>query len=394
MTEDESLPADESAQSPLRMDSIFSSPSYAIRPLVELDFKPWHKPRKQAIRDWQWGSEVEWLLARKPEVDKTLRYLGLPGPDLLDIRYLYNRFCQDGSRSLTFLGLDRSARTGSLDGVNLNTSLREVHGLDHVNPQSDVIGDDFNLLGNQQSIAWNMATRLGPFDAVNIDLTGHVAQDDPAISTSMYNALHQLCGLQQKRLHPWALFLTSRITRDGFSEEATKKLLDAIQVNLAECTPFAAALADTFAITDASTTQAAAWNDTTFFNAMTIGVAKWLLGLAVSMRAKFKVSSTIGYRVNAGSRYFDMLSIVLRFEPVNTIPPDLYGLASATSAFPSECTQAEKLAARVSKIRDVDHALASDNELRDRYINETAALLEQGRYDSVRYRKWLAGELA
>jgi hypothetical protein len=46
-------------------------------------------------------------------------------------------------------------------------------------------------------------------------------------------------------------------------------------------TPFAAALADTFAIADASTTQAAAWNDSTFFNAMTIGVAKWLLGLEV-----------------------------------------------------------------------------------------------------------------
>lgn len=394
MTDDESLPAEGAAQSPLQMDSIFSTLSYATLPPTRLDFKPWHKPRKQAIRDWQWGNEVEWLLAHKPEVDKTLRYLGLPGPDLLDIRYLYNRFCQDGNRSLTFLGLDRSARTGSLDGVNLNTSLREVHALDHVDPRSDVIGDDFNLLGNQHSIAWDMATRLGPFDAVNIDLTGHVAHDDPSISASMYNAVHQLCGLQQKRLHPWALFLTSRITRGGFSAEATKRLLDAIQVNLAECTPFAAALADKFAITDASTTQAAAWNDSTFFNAMTIGVAKWLLGLAVSMRAKFKVSSTIGYRVNTESRYFDMLSIVLRFEPVNTIPADPHGLASATSAFPSECTQAEKLPARISKIHDVDHALASDNELWDRYVNETAALLEQARYDSVRYRKWLATESA
>jgi hypothetical protein len=374
------------------MDSIFSTSSYATRPMAELDFKPWHKPRKQAIRDWQWGNEVEWLLTRKPEGDKTLRYLGLPGPDLLDIRYLYDRFCRDGSRSLTFLGLDRSARAGSRDGVNLNTSLREVHGLDHVDSQSDVIGDDFNLLGNRQSIAWNMATRLGPFDAVNIDLTGHVAHDDPSISASMYNAIHQLCGLQEKRVHPWALFLSSRITRDGFSQEATKKLLDAIQVNLAECTPFAIALADTLAIADASTTEAAIWNDSMFFNAMTIGVAKWLLGLAVSMRAKFKVSSTIGYRVNAGSQHFDMLSIVLRFEPVIAIPPDSHGLASATPAFLTECEQAEKLPGRVSRIRDVDHALASDTELRDRYINESAVLLEQARYNPDRYRQWLTGD--
>jgi hypothetical protein len=200
--------------------------------------------------------------------------------------------------------------------------------------------------------------------------------------------------LQQKRLHPWALFLTSRITRGGFSEEATKKLLDAIRVNLAECAPFATALADTFAITDVSMTQAAAWDDSMFFNAMTIGVAKWLLGLAVLMRAKFRVSSTIGYRVNAESRHFDMLSIVLRFEPANTIAPDFHRLASAAPAFPSECEQAKKLPARVSNIRDVDYALASDAELRDRYINATAVLLEQARYDPDRYRQWLAGESA
>jgi hypothetical protein len=63
------------------------------------------------------------------------------------------------------------------------------------------------------------------------------------------------------------------------------------------------------------------------------------------MRAKFKVSSTIGYRVNAGSPHFDILSIVLRYEPVNTIPAHFHGLASATPAFPSECEQAEKLLA-------------------------------------------------
>src|SRR5215469_1547520 len=89
------------------------------------DFKPWHRPRKQAVRQIQWGSEINWLLAHKSPDDRSLRYLGLPGADLLDIRYFYSRFCSDGSHKLTFLGFDESAKPGSKYRDALNVSLDE-----------------------------------------------------------------------------------------------------------------------------------------------------------------------------------------------------------------------------------------------------------------------------
>lgn len=390
MIEDELMPATEPERSDFRLDSIFEVTSYATRPPVELPFRPWHKPRKQAVREEQWGREIEWLLNRKPEGDKTLRYLGLPGPDLLDIRYLYERFCSDGSHDLTFLGFDKSALKDSPFRDSLNISLREVRGLEHVNGQSDIIGDDFRLLSNSRSIAWDRATKLGPFDAINIDFCDNIAADKPTISLSTYNAIHGICGLQQRRTHPWTLFLTSRITRNGFSAEAVMKLLEAIQNNLTDCPAFASELGDAFGIIEASPATAATWDEGNFFAGMTIAISKWLLGLAVEMRSKFTISSTIGYRVYGKSQYFDMLSIVLRFEPVNSIPADFRGLASADPVLPSECAQAAKLPRRVLKIRDIDQELDSNPELRESFVDKAADLLQQARYNPDAYRRWAA----
>jgi hypothetical protein len=128
-------------QSGIGMDAIFNTTSYANRPLVELDFRPWHKPRKQLVREKQWGDEIDWLLRNKPAGDTSLRYLGLPGPDLLDVRYIYDRFCRDSGRKLTFLGFEKSARSSDPRGDALNVSLDEVRRLEHIDDRSLVLGD-------------------------------------------------------------------------------------------------------------------------------------------------------------------------------------------------------------------------------------------------------------
>jgi hypothetical protein len=147
-------------------------------------FRAWHRPRKQVVRQIQWGSEVDWLLSRKPDDDRSFRYLGLPGVDLLDIRYFYARFCKDGSHRLRFLGFDQSAKPGSRYRDALNVSLDEVRRLEHVETISDVVGDDFRRLADNRSIAWALAKQLGPFDVVNIDLCGYMVK---MIDISYYN---------------------------------------------------------------------------------------------------------------------------------------------------------------------------------------------------------------
>jgi len=373
-------------------DEIFNITSYAQRPPLERDFMPWHKPRKQVVREEQWGAEVEWLLGCKPSDDKALKYLGLPGADLLDVRYLYQRFCTNGEHELTFLGFDESAKPASPHRDALNISLSEVRSLEYVDRRSDVLGDDFRRLADADSIAWDLAQRLGPFDAINIDLCGHLAHDEPAIDLSIYNAIHQLCGLQQRRSHPWALFLTSRVNKVNIDNNALALLLAALEKNIDRCVEFATAFQAQLGISEVSEQSAGGWDDSVFFGAVTVALAKWLLGLAQAMRNMFSVSSTIAYRVWADAPYLDMLSIVLRFEPVPSIPPDSMGLASASPAFPTECAQAAKLPARVSGIVDIDALLEAETSLWEIFQEKSAALLQQARYNPEKYREWAAGQ--
>jgi hypothetical protein len=369
------------------LDDIFNTRSYTqIQPALERDFKPWHKPRKQVIREEQWGREVEWIIGRKDPDDKSLRYLGLPGVDLLDIRYLYERFCKDGAHELRFLGFEKSAKPASPYSNELNLSLQEVRSLEHVDKQSQILGDDLRLLADDNSIAWSTAQRLGPFDAINIDLTDHMARDEPAIDLSIYNVIHQVCGLQQRRPLPWTLFLTSRLDKANVSADAFARLLTGLIKNFEGCAAFNSALQTQLGISNVSPSAAKAWDDSVFFNSMTVAFAKWLLGLAQAMRSIFSISSTIGYRVWAEAPYFDMLSIVLRFQPAPSIPADNLGLASASPAFPDECSEAAKLPDRVAQLVDIDEELKTNDSLWEIFCEKTELLLSQARYDPAKYR--------
>jgi hypothetical protein len=371
------------------LDEIFSTRSFTqIQPALQHDFKPWHKPRKHLIREEQWGREVEWIIGRKDPDDKSLRYLGLPGVDLLDIRYLYERFCKDGAHELRFLGFEKSARPTSPYSSALNLSLQEVRSLEHIDRQSEILGDDLRLLADDNSIAWSTAQRLGPFDAINIDLTDHMARDEPAIDLSIYNVIHQVCGLQQRRPVPWTLFLTSRLDKANVSAEAFSRFLTGLIRNVEGCAAFRSTLQAQLGISEVSRTAAEAWDDGVFFNSMAVAFAKWLLGLAQTMRSVFSISSTIGYRVWAEAPYFDMLSIVLRFQPAPSIPPDSLGLASATPAFPDECSEAAKLPERVAQLVDIDEELKTNDLLWEIFREKAASLLSQARYDPTEYRAW------
>src|ERR1700722_13633194 len=164
--------ADEPESVDADMASIFARETYAQRSPAPRPFEPWHRPRKQFVREEVWGAEIDWLITQKHTTDENVRYLGLPGADLLDLRYIYQEFCKTGEHRLRFLGFDSAGLPDSLHGDALNVSLQEVRSLPHVDKGSEVLGDNFGLLADRRSIAWAAAERMGPFDIVNIDLCG------------------------------------------------------------------------------------------------------------------------------------------------------------------------------------------------------------------------------
>src|SRR4029077_4445676 len=152
-------------------DDIVPINSYeAPLPEPKRTFLPWHSPRKQFVRQYQWCKQISQMLNDAPLGSRTLRYLGLPGVDLLDLRYFHEQLCVKRGINLRFLGFNRAAQPKSKSQTELNISLDEVRRLSHVDQMSDVIGDDFVGIANTNSLAWEKACTLGPYNVINLDL--------------------------------------------------------------------------------------------------------------------------------------------------------------------------------------------------------------------------------
>ena len=78
-----------------------------------------------------------------------MRYLGLPGTDLIDLRYLHEQLCRDNNRSLCFLGFNTEAQSGSPAHVRTERlARRSTPAAKRRSEQSAVLPDDFRLIAN------------------------------------------------------------------------------------------------------------------------------------------------------------------------------------------------------------------------------------------------------
>lgn len=169
--------------------SVVPNFQYGLQPTPKRAFAPWHRPRKQFVREQQWRNQIEKLLDEQPDPPKELAYLGLPGSDLLDIRYFHGEICQPRNLELRFLGFNTSQHTSGA-GIDLNTSLAEVHDLESVHEASEVLRDDFRAIADDLSQAWSRTKRMGPFDVINLDLCdGFAKEPETSEQDTHYNAL-------------------------------------------------------------------------------------------------------------------------------------------------------------------------------------------------------------
>ena len=80
---------------------IFGDFEYAPPQTEPKEFKPWHKPRKQFVRREQLATLLLRLYEMREPGDPLL-YLGLPGTDLIDLRYLHEQLCRASARRCAF----------------------------------------------------------------------------------------------------------------------------------------------------------------------------------------------------------------------------------------------------------------------------------------------------
>ena len=368
---------------------IFGDLEYAPSQPVPKEFQPWHRPRKQFVRRQQWSALLARLYEGRPATDP-LRYLGLPGVDLLDIRYLYEEICRADGRPMRFLGFNTQAQPGSAAHIELSLSLDEVRRLPNIDPASVVLSDDFRRIAAEASIAWTRTMALGPFDVVNIDLCDGLASDPPGMEASLYEALARLVALQVRSEKPWLLLVTTRIGRGMFDTEAEQRLLDRFRRNVEECRGFVDACGDLLEA-DPTTLDPADCSDRDFLSLIVVALVKWTFALAQAHGPNHvELASTQGYRVEPGAPCQDLVSLAVRVEPV--ISPASDALSPAPPDPLDECVIAEAIAKRATNLRDVDAILAEGPDLFADLAGETEGLLRLARYDVSGYGAWLTRE--
>jgi len=379
------------------VDDVFDGvESYEIAPAPVRGFLAWHRPRKHFVRTRQWVSAIKRLIDDHPLQDGPLRYLGLPGEDLIDLRHIQRTICESEGISLRFLGFNSGAAENSPQYASMNLSLDEVRRLPDVDESSEILPDDFALLARSESVAFARAKMHGPFDIVNLDLCDGFAKGLPSSeSNTLYNAIQSLLVLQSRRPRPWLLFLTTRVDRPNVKTQVLNILRGIYQGNLDMGGEFLDDSVSSFSIGCAADLEREIETELGHQRVFLTGLSKWFIGKGLGEKPPSRVDllSVMGYQVDAKSSVEDLASLAFRVTPLDSPSPDPTGLALLATTMPDEVSLAAKALRKVSKITDVDGKLRDNAQLSAELVDGMAELVELARYDPELYREWAMSDI-
>ena len=369
-------------------------------------FKPWHKPRKQWVRRHQWFELTERLVADThfPADGALFRYLSMPGEDLLDVRVIQEA-CAAAGLELRFTGLN-SVIAGSADDLQLNISENSIRDLPTIHSGSRILREKFQSIAEPQSLAFAEIRNSGPFNAINIDLCDHIAlREQRAGGHTIIDALAQIVGVQlEHAMHPWLLFITTRIAPGQVDAANLRALIAAVQANINASQAFTDRAGAVLKVTGQALDQALADPDNLdshrFKDLFCLGFGKWLLSyIEASMPARsLTMLPSCFYSVHNGRP--DMLSLAFRCDIVRQPPADPFGIIrNPLPAGPAgEVEMGLRIAEQTGELTDLDAMLAAEPEVFERMTAESEALLRAANYPvddpTSGYRAWLARGVA
>lgn len=390
------------------------------------DFKPWHKVRKQFIRERQWNElvrrvvdrylrqqlqhePVDWSLDQDeddtvnqmteiPEsvrVERSLNCLVIPGDDLLDVRSLWS-YIRSYKCFIRYLGFNE-AQGSDQRGTRVHVSNNEVTSLDRVARDSRVIPDRFQSIASQNSQAYRYLKEHGPFHIVNLDLCDSLFPTRVAEPNDYYKAVHRLAEYQMKtQTSPWLLFVTTQVEPAVVNGPELERMCKPIRTNWDTHPEFAlrlgAVIPNAAFEVDGVTINISELDEERMIFVFGVALGKWLMALATSASPQWFLQMLRSYRyaVRRGP-FADMLSLAFLFRPKFSPPVDATGLSDlqiAVPHFPSEVECALKLVSAMQNIADVDALLQDDTDLRALMETASADLLESAGFDRGKYLQW------
>ena len=394
--------------SPIGPDAIINEIYPQIKPSHEAgkkrNFLPWHKPRKQWIRDEQWNGEIRNLINQLKFKDgRTINYLCLPGDDLLDIRNLHE-LCERENAIVKYLGFN-IASDPEPEVTDLHISINEVSNLPKIHKDSKVIQDNIEQIANLKSKANQYFQSYGPYDIVNLDLCTSIATPSrlkEPLNPSYYDAIVTICDAQKtSRIEPWLMFITSRAGKDDIFDEDIKKFSKCIESNTKNSDGFRQKFKDTIGTNPSSLTnditKVMALHPTLLVKYFGLGIGKWLLNILQSGKPQWKVSMLNSYYYHVKAKGGpDMISLAFVFQPIIEPITDSVGLSNAkTHPNPldeDEMRLAMGIISQIETLGDVDKIMEKNNRKEfHKSLKNAEKLLESARFSIKEYRKWVKG---
>lgn len=372
-------------------------------PQLKTEFAPWHKPRKQWIRDRQWGQLTSALINRLGLEDsrRPLSYLSLPGVDLLDVRSLEN-ILNDHNVKLSFLGLNYIEKGEAEVHAEQALSLNEVRSLSFVDKNSSVINERFEDLCDAKSIAnQRVLAKHKTFDIINIDLCASFARHKPGTWNSLYTAIHKLVAHQAfYRSEDWIFLITSRNDKSKVDANAFASLIASIVDSFGDEIA-ASYLEEKFGI-NFPEFKSGAYSQSNLSslehrNCFTSAFGIWKLRLLIggSPSSKSDMHEPYGYHVDSSDAITDMVSMSFWCSRLPQAHADLSGL-SGFKPEDQETIRREVFKKSADKIVksslgciDLDRYLIDQPAEFEQAVIRSKSLLKKARYSIEKYEEWV-----
>jgi len=365
-------------------------------------FQPWHLPRKHYCRLRQWCFYTQRLLRElklsQPARERPLRYLTLPGDELLDIRQL-SKVMENAGVKMQFLGFNTALENPRSAESDLSFSeVRQMKGI--YEKPSEIIQHRIERIVEENSTVRQKVLEHLPFDVLNLDFTGSITGHPPRSNSSYFQVVRWLIDQQcSKRREPWLLFLTTPFARNRTDSETAKQLWDRVCSN-ADNDEFAVSLADTLQVSKGELLEemlgSTSLDDLRYSKSLGLALSKWILGLVTTRSDMWAVELVDSKSYRVYGNVPEMYSMCFKFNSyeVQSIDKTDLTIPSASSANSlSELAAGLALIQSIGRNEDVDKLLDENRDKLNEAIDLSAELLSTVRYNPSVYREWALNEM-
>ena len=362
----------------------------AAIPLPLTDLQPWHRPRKQFIREFQWKHCAELLVQNLIRNDAPtirsgeLNYLTLPGIDYFDVEVIADLAVESGLQ-LNAMGLLADVVK---EPIRARSQMREEALIDRglILDTSVTYPYRFEELSSKKSQAYRDAKRRAPFHIINVDVCGSIALQPAQQSARVIDALLRIVELQLNTMRdPWLLYLTTDVRIETLSQDVRNALDDAIRQNAADSAEFRTGVVDSIGVTGDDLEEALARAEASpesFVTKFSLGFSKWLTHNAQDHQWNVKCRPFFCYSTRPhDDDSVSMPCLAFEFRPIQVNIQDVHGAVTLPQQAEQHGRQYSMEAlSKAAGMVNVDSLLAHDGQLRIELAERQRTMLQTAGY--------------